>query len=183
MTVEAVNNAPASTLTAVIRQVREALDAIGEAAPVIVGASYLEFGAGSPPRILFVPELRGEISDAIKQGNSASMIHSCNLYVRAAEISGSDEERFDATYALADIVIDCIQTAAPGRIVWGPMSDSSPTRTGDYGTELEFFFRYQRDIPHNAKRWALNSKPDTSAQRPLVPPGKPFDPIVNVSSR
>lgn len=179
MTIEKQNSAP-SNLIDVIGQCKEALDAMGIADPVMIGKQYMsKSGAmpiGSAPRIVFVPEFGGggAISAPREMGNAASMIHSCTVYVRGRE-SGTDLERFAEAYAIGDLAIDLIKTAAPGRIEWaGEMGDSSPTDSDAYGAEVKFTFLYRRDVQHSAARWGL-ARPlsDLAAQHPQPPPGIP----------
>jgi hypothetical protein len=154
----ATSNAPASTLTTVLGQVRDAFDAIGDATTIQIGARYLEgFGMGNGPKVLFVPEAPGSggaMAGAFSLGATASQIHGCNVYVRATEETADDLERFDQLYALTDRVVDLIETAGSGRLAWGPCSDDSPLRTSSgAGCGLGFSFTYRRDIGHDVKRW------------------------------
>lgn len=170
--VASVHAAPPSTLAVVLGQVVDAFQAIGDATPIMIGKKYLDdFGVGSAPRVVFVPEVRGKIGPPIEMGNPCSIAHSCNVLVRGAE-DGSDLGRFDAAYALGDLVIDLIATAATGRLEWGDFVDDSPTPVDAYGADLALSFTYTRDVRHNARRWALPAAAaDTSPAQPLVPPG------------
>jgi hypothetical protein len=99
------------------------------------------------------------------------MRHSCDVYVRAAE-HGDDIERLKHTYALADIVIDCLETAAPGRLEWAALVDDSPVDVDVFGAGLKFSFFYDRGILHNAKRWVLpSSEDDNSTGHGALSPG------------
>ncbi len=165
---------PASNLAAVLQQITEAMGAIGDATPVLVGKKYIEgFGAGSAPRVLFVPEPKGKIGPPREMGNAASMTHSCDVAVRARE-EGSDIGRFNAAYDLADLVVDLIDTACTGCLEWSDLRDNSPLAVDGLGADLAFSFTYRRDIPHSALRWSL--APATAASTtavPQVPPGSP----------
>ncbi len=170
-----VVHANPSTLTTVIGQVKDAFEAMGNATPILIGKKYLDdFGVGSAPRVLFVPEAGGgKVGPPIEMGNAASVIHSCNVFVRAEE-SGDDVGRFDRAYALGDLVIDCIHTAAPGRVEFGSFEDDSPTDADAYGADLAFSFLYARDVRHDTARWSLPAADDdTSAVQPAIPPGQP----------
>lgn len=162
-----------STLADVIGQIKDAFDAMGDATPILIGKQYLVQGVGSGPRVVFVPERRGRGGDPLELGSAVSVTHSCDVLVRGPE-EGDDLERFRATYRLADRVMDCIATAATGRLEWGGYGDDSPTDVDAYGAEIAFSFTYTRDVRHDAARWAL--APATVAATdpvPLVPPGEP----------
>ncbi len=170
VTLPVPGNAP-SNLAALLLQVTQAFSAVGDATPIEVGKHYLSaFGAGSSPRVLFVPETgAGKVSgDLIEMGNSASMIHSCDVYVRGGETQ-DDISRFALAYALADKVIDFVETGAMGRIQWGSLSDDSPvTAPSGMGAGLKFSFTYQRAILHDPTRWALPA-PSTDTAAPVQP--------------
>lgn len=161
--------APPSTLADVLAQVRDAFDAMGDATPIMVGEQYLEAGVGSDRRVVFVPESRGKIGPPIEMGNPASVTHSCDVYVRAAD-SADDFDRLKEVYALADLVIGLLVTAATGRISWGEYADGSPTDVPAYGAELVFSFTYQRDIRSAAKRWSLPAAATSGAPWTPQPP-------------
>lgn len=152
------DNAKPSRLSDVLRQVRDAFDAAGIATPVQVGAEFrAQFGVGSGPRVLFVPEVRGNLQDPIDMGMAASMGHGCDLYLRADVETDDDFARFDSVCDLADFVIDCIHTAAAGRITWGECADDSPVKTDTgMGIGLALHFEYRRDIRHDARRWVAD---------------------------
>ena len=163
-----------STLADVLGQVIDLFAAVADATPILIGKHYLEdFGAGSAPRILFVPEPRGKLGPPIESGNAASVTHSCDFFVRGVE-SGDDLHRFRSAYALGDRVIGAIRRAASGRLEFGDYADASPTNVDAYGADLALSFTYQRDVPHDA---AIRSVPaaavDTTAPRPIIPPGIP----------
>lgn len=164
-------NAAPSNLAAVIRQAVAAFDAMGNGTPVDVGDWFVgEFGTGSDARVVFAPEMgAGKIGPPHEMGNVASMTHSCDVYVRAAETQ-DPLTRFDAAYDLADIVIECIQTAGTGRISWGAMSNHSPVKVpSGMGAGLTFAFTFTRDIRH-AKRARVAAAPTSNAPVSLQPP-------------
>lgn len=171
--IEQPRAAAPSTLADVIAQVVEAFDAMGDATPIMVGKQYLEqFGAGSPPRVVFVPETDGRMGPPIEMGDAASCTHGCQVFVRAAE-SGDDLERFKNAYELQGEIVSCIAVAGSGRIEWGNHGDGSPVDVDTHGAELTFGFKYRRAIRHSARRWALPAPAaDTSARQPLLPPGE-----------
>ena len=138
-----------STLADVIQQVIDAFGELADATPILVGAHYLEhFGTGSGPRVLFVPEKGGgSVGPPLNLGNAASVTHSCDVYVRGPE-SGTDVGRYGAAYALLDLVVNALATAAPGRLQWGAMRDDSPVNVDAYGAGLAVSFLYQRDVTH-----------------------------------
>ena len=165
-----------STLAVVIQQVIDAFAELGDATPIMVGRHYLEhFGAGFGPRVLFVPEAgAGRVDKPINLGNAASVVHSCDVYVRGPE-NGTDVGRFDAVYYLADLVINAIITAAPGRIEWGALRDDSPVNVDMLGAGLVFSFTYARDVTHAPQpagrgRWNLAAAAASSAaMRSMLP--------------
>lgn len=167
-----------STLADLIGQVKDAFDAMGDATPIMVGRQYLRPGAGSAPRVVFVPEQGGRLGDPQELGSAASNSHGCEVRVRAPE-SGDDIERYRAAYLLGDRVVDCIATAGTGRIEWRNYEDrdESPVDVdAGFGAGVAFSFVYTRDVRHDPTRWALPpATDDTSAAVPLVPPGEPAD--------
>lgn len=171
MSITANNSAP-STLAAVIGQVKDAFDAMGDATPVMVGEQYLAAGVGTYPRVVFVPEDgAGKIAAPHQAGYAARMVHSCSVYCRAAE-SGEDIDRHAAVYALADLVIGCLAVACSGRIEWGALVNDSPTKVDVFGAGLKFAFTFARDVQHSAARWAL--PPATQSNETAIahpPPG------------
>lgn len=158
--------APPSSLAGVIREVRDIFDAAGDATPIMVGRRYLEqVPVGREPRVLFVQTL-GKVGPPIELGNAASVTHACDVYCRGPE-NGDDIERFDAAYALADLVISALRRAATGRLEWGAYDDSSPASVDGYGAEVRFSFLYERDVPHAPAVTAVaQATPSTTAAVP-----------------
>jgi hypothetical protein len=164
-----------STLIDILKQAKDALDAMGRFMPTSIGKAYLAEGAGSSPRVVFVPESgNGRVESPQEMGHAAKIVHTCTVHVRGRE-SGDDVERFREAYDLADLVIDLVQTAGTGRIIWGEYSDGSPTDTdAGYGVEIVIGFSYWRDLRHDATRWGLPAAADdTDAAFPQPPPGTP----------
>ena len=147
-----------SMLSAVLRQVRDAFDAMGDATLVQVGAQFREgFGPGAPIRVLFVPHTRGTVDDPIEMGAAGSLRHGCDLFLRAEIESSDDDTRFDPVVLLAMLVIDLVHTAAPGRIVWGECADDSPVKTDTgMGAGLALHFEFRHEIRHEARRWVAD---------------------------
>ena len=193
------DNAVPSMLSAVLMQVRDAFDAMGDATIVQVGARFREgFGAGGPLRVLFVPEVRGSVDDPIEMGDAASLRHGCDIFLRAEIESTDDYRRFDPVVILAALVIDLVHTAAPGRITWGECSDDSPVSTDTgMGAGLAMHFEYRHELRHDARRWVadiitaqgrvpgpMSSAPDLSPPFLSSAPGATYanaaDPTVNV---
>lgn len=172
----AVQHASPSTLVDVLKQCIEALDAMGQFLPVLVGRQYLTTGAGSAPRVVFVPEYGGgSLEPPMELGMAARVAHACTVYVRGRE-SGGDVDRFRETYELADLVVDLVQTAGTGRIEWKSYEDGSPTDTEAFGAEVVFAFVFRRDIPHSAARWGLPmALTDAAKMQPQPPPGIPAE--------
>jgi hypothetical protein len=137
----------------------------------MVGKKYLQqFGAGSAPRVLFVPEEGpGKIGPPIETGNPVSVTHACKVFARATE-SGDDFGRFDAVYALEGRLIDLIATAGTGRITWGKWADASPVDVDAYGADIEINFTFTRDVRHDPARWALPAADVDVTPAPLSPP-------------
>ncbi len=178
------NNAKPATLSAVLRQVRDVFDRIGDATLVQVGEDYrARFGAGNGPRVLFVPEVGGNVGDAIEMGNPASMSHGCDLYVRADIESSDDYTRHDRTCDLADLVIDLVVTAGQGRITWGKCTDDSPVKTDTgMGAGLALHFEFRRDIRHSPLRWAAEIVTAAGWQAgPLTPAADTSTPFLSSS--
>ncbi len=163
-----------SNLGDVLLQIQQAFSLMADKTWVKVGSSYLDsFGAGSGPRVLFVPETQGKVEPPFQMGRAAQFVHGCDVHIRAPKVE-PDVARFQKLYVLADLVIDCIATACTGKLEWGPAKDDSPTRTGEPG--LSFSFQYRRDVPHNEKRWSLPAADDSLAgAKPHPPPGTPAD--------
>ena len=164
-----------SNLGDVLLQIQQAFSAMGDKTTIQVGKAYRsDFGAGSGPKVLFVPDDHGSITaGASVMGRAASFVHSCDVYVRAQEVK-PDTARFSKLYKLADRVIGCIVVACTGRLDWGPAKDDSPTKTGEPG--LAFSFSYSRDVLHDEDRWSLPPADDSTAgARPNPPPGTPAD--------
>jgi hypothetical protein len=161
MPVVQTHSAP-STLAVVLRQVSQVFSLMGIAVPIQVGRQHREkFGAGTGPKVLFVPELKGKLSEPYVMGRAASWSHSCDVYVRGKE-TGEDLARFDSAIRLADRVIGCLAVACTGRITWGDVSDDSPLKTDGIGAGVGFSFVYRRDVPHDPARWQLPpADPDT----------------------
>ncbi len=145
-----------SNLGAVLRYIEELFQIAGNATPIMIGKQYIrQFGAGSDSRVLFVPEVKGNVGDAIETGSAASMTHSCDVAVRAAE-DGSDAGRFDACYTLGDLVIDSLSRACSGRLTFGSLADDSPLNVDGLGADLAFSFTYKRDVRHGVM-WSIPS--------------------------
>jgi hypothetical protein len=171
-----------STLIDLIAQVKQAFSLMADTTPIQVGKAYLaknkegQANIGSAPRVIFAPEAlsgSGKIEPPQEMGKAGAMVHTCIVYVKGKE-SGDDIDRWKATYALADRVIDCIQVAGTGRVEWLSLDDGSAIDSDGFGAELVFGFIYRRDILHDAVRWSLPAADeDSSAAKPYPPPGIP----------
>lgn len=168
------DNATPSMLSAVMMQVRDAFDAMGDATIVQVGWQFRDqFGAGGPMKVLFVPEVNGSVGNAREMGNAAGLGEGCDIFLRAAIETTDDFTRHDPVIHLARLVIDLIQTAASGSITWGACSDDSPVKTDTgMGVGLALHFEYRADVLHDARRWvaaaitAQGYKPGLMTQAP-----------------
>jgi hypothetical protein len=182
----AVQLAAPSTIIDLIAQVKQAFSLMADTTPIQVGKAYLaknkegQANIGSAPRVIFAPEAlsgSGKIEPPQEMGKAGAMVHSCIVYVKGKE-SGDDIDRWKATYALADRVIDCIQVAGTGRVEWLSLDDGSAIDSDGFGAELVFGFTYRRDIFHDPARWALPAADaDNSAEKPHPPPGQPADSV------
>ena len=146
---------PSSSLADVIRCITDIFSGIVDATPIQVGKEYLStFGTGEAPRVLFVPDPKGSLTDPPEGTGGmryeAGIAHGCNVYVRGAE-GGGDLGRFDAAYALADLVISALGRAARGRWAGRDFSDDSPTGVDAYGADIAFSFVYTRGVQSSPK--------------------------------
>lgn len=162
-----VQKMPVSTLGDLLRIVTAGLNGMADGLEILVGKKYLtEFGVGSPPRVLFVPEPQGKLSGPTKlnSGYLASYTHGCTAYIRGAE-DGSDIGRFDSAYAICDRIINLLKWADPGHVVLGPGNpkDNSPTNVDAYGAEIVFSFQFTRPVAEDP---AVFKSPVT----PISPP-------------
>lgn len=171
-----------STLADVLAQVRDAFSAVADPTPIMIGKQYVtEFGVGSAPRVLFLPETEGRVGPPSKTGYVASITHGCQVFVRAEE-SGDDVARFDGAYRLSKRVLGFLAVAGSGRLEWGSFGDSSPLDVDGLGAEVSFGFRYRHDVPHDRERWLLAAAAtDSTPARPIVPPRLSPDQAGNLS--
>lgn len=154
---------PASPLSDIIRCVVSIFQLVADPTPIQVGKQYLrDFGVGSAPRVLFVPDSKGKDGQAPAGSGGVGYIgwvaHGCQVYVRGAE-SGDDIGRFDAAYALADRVVNAVERAGRSRLDWVGYKDFSPTAVDAYGADLAFSFVYTRGIQCDEQIWALRANP------------------------
>lgn len=162
-----------SSLSDLIRLVSDIFAAVGDGTTFLIGKQYLEqFGAGTPPRILWVPEpdSRQRPAQKLNADYVASLSHSCTVYVRGAE-DGTDAGRFDSAYAIGDLVVNALKLAAPGLVELGDYRETSPLPVDAYGAEVALTFTYTRWIARNPKVWSLH----IAKNAPLDPdrPGPP----------
>lgn len=146
------------------------IEAAGYSVPVLIGKRYLEqFGVGSDPRVIFIPEPRGKIGPPIGAGNAASVTSSCDFAIRGPE-QGDDIFRFRATYNLIKVVISAIARATSGRREWGDLADDSPLNVDGLGADLKSSFTYQWDVRWDQAIVSVGAAPaDTSEQSPSGP--------------
>jgi len=182
---------PASSLADVLRCISDIFTGITDATPILVGKEHLaDFGTATPPRVLFVPDPKGSLTDPPDgcggMGYEGGVAHGCNVYVRGAE-GGGDLGRYDAAYTLADRVVTALGRAARGRWVGRDFADDSPSGVDAYGADIAFSFVYTRGIQRDPKVWSLPaapvaaSPPNISAP-PGSPPGTPVIGITNSTS-
>lgn len=173
----AANFAAPSDLADVLDQIagkHGTIAAAGYAIPVLIGAQYIsEFGAGSAPRVLFVPETKGKIGPPISIGNAASVVSSCDVAIRGAE-PGGDVFRFRRVYDTIKVVLSAIARATTGRHEWGDLADDSPLNVDGLGADLMFSFTYQWDVHWDARiARVLGAPANTATQMPAGPtPGQ-----------
>lgn len=145
---------PVSTLADVLRQVAAALNGAGDGVTVMIGKKFLEeFGAGAPPRVLFVEEPRaGKMGPPRKLncGYIASYTHVCAAYVRAAE-TGDEFSRLENAHTLQNRICAALKKADPANVIFAPGNprDDSPLSVEAYGADIAFDFSYRRDIPQD----------------------------------
>jgi len=168
-----------STLPAVIRQVRAAFDAMGDATPILIGEHYLKRGVGdgATPRIVFVPfATPGKWGPASEMGLAASINGTCDVYVRAPTHTDDDITVWDDALSLAAKVMATIVPATSGRLEPGAFADDTPEDTESYGVELKFSFSFVHDVSHSAARWSLPAASEDPSNpndpQPGVPPGQ-----------
>lgn len=171
---------PVSTIGDLFRLVGAAFNALGDGTPLLIGRKYLaEFGAGSAPRVLFVPEEQGRLGrpTRLNAGELASYTHGCQVYVRGAE-SGDDAGRFDAVYALADRVINALKWCDPAHVVLEPGNprDASPLPDDAYGADVVFSFVFIRPIAieREIHRLPVEALSPMDPDRPRGDSGKTF---------
>jgi hypothetical protein len=136
---------PRTTLTELLRAIGVAFRIAGDATPIMVGKQYLaDFGMGTGPRILFVPDPKGEAGAVLEIGSRevASRTIACAVYVRGAE-DGTDEGRYEAAYQLSARVLNALAGLAPGRVMRGKAPQSAdPVAVDAYGADDSWGFRY-----------------------------------------
>lgn len=163
-----------SWLSELLRLVESAFGQVGDATPIMVGKQYLAQGFGSGPRVLFVPDPDGKVVTPPQLSNDyvAGIRHSCEVYVRAPE-TGTDEERFNAAYALADRVVNALKWAGAARVTFDgqPFRDGSPSDGDAFGAELVFGFSYTRGVPKDDSIWRAAKVNTVSPLDPDRPDG------------
>jgi hypothetical protein len=143
-----------------------ALSALGKV-PVQIGEQHLTGATGTPPRIIFIPEVGpGRIAGPLASGHHvASWVHACEVRIR--EKPGTTEQDvFVYAYALADKVIATLHMLGSGRIEWGRVMPMSPTKSNSMGAELSIGFTFQRGIPQWDRTWQLPVA-DESKDKPI----------------
>lgn len=169
-------NQPTSTLATVLGRVVDLFQAAADATPIQVGKQYLEsFGVGSAPRVLFVPEVVGQMGDPLELGEEASTTHGCDVYLRAIE-SADDIERLAATYDLHNRVVSALKRAGGGRLKF---RNYDVQNQSTYAADLVFSFTYERGHTKDAAIYGVTRvATDTSASGVANPP--PGIPAVTV---
>lgn len=169
---------PASTLDDVIRCIEDIFSGIGDATPIQYGKEYLAtFGTGTPPKILFVDDAKGSLTDPPEGSGGmrfeAGIAIGCNVYVRAAE-GGGDLGRRDAVNTLTARVISAIGRAARGRWQGRDFADDSPSGVDAYGADRAFSFIYTYGVQSDPAVWALPANPIAPSPPNIsAPPGSP----------
>lgn len=163
---------PTSPLGELLRLFSRILSEDGDATPIQVGKHYLsEFGAGSAPRILFVPSPDGELGPVPRLNSRyvAGFTDICRVYVRAAE-SGEDIGRLDNVDAMVDRVVNVLKAlgAAIIEVGRGRPKDDSPLQVDAYGADKVFEFSYSRGIAEQPAIWRT--------ARRVIQPTAPTDP-------
>lgn len=174
-----------SRLGDVLRLFSRMLTEMRDGTPIQVGKHYLkEFGAGSPPKILFVPSVDGELGPVprLNARYVAGFTDICLVYVRAAE-SGEDIGRLDNVDDMVDRVVNILKAlgAAIIEVGRGRPKDDSPLQVDAYGADKVFAFSYARGIPKHNEVWtaaktAIVATAPTDPDRPEGSTGKTFGP-------
>lgn len=142
---------PVSTLADVIRLFIGVYSHLGDGTPIMVGEQHLrEPGPGSPPRIVFVPEVEeAKLGPALKisAGYLAGRTWVCDVTVRGAE--GDDVGRFENVYAMTARAVAVLKNLDPGHIEIGPgrvRNDSPLAVPSGAGVGERFSFTYRSNI-------------------------------------
>ncbi len=171
MTVISRHDKAPSTLGDIIENVKAMFANAGSSVPIQVGRFYEQANQGTPPKIVFIPEVNGRIEDALFQGHAASWTHGCDVLVRAKP-GLNDEKRFIYAYQLADQVIAALSIAGSGRLKWGSVNDDSPSTTDKLGgVGLRISFTFRRDVAHWEKLWSL-PEPVEPQDKPIKTPAE-----------
>lgn len=169
---------PASTLDDVLDCVTYLLIAVNAlpAESILRGKVNL-VAVDAPPRVLFIPEVKGTWGDPPEgtggTGYVAGIKHGCDVYVWGEPDVDPARDWFLAN-ALARRVINCIMRAARGRIEGGSFGDPSVASVSKYGEDVRFQFLYNTGVQQDREIWAVPSMPIGYSPPDInKPPGTP----------
>lgn len=153
----ATQDQPISKLGDLLRLFTRMMTEIGDGTTIQIGREYLkDFGAGAPPKILFVPSPDGQLGGVprLNARYVAGFTDSCLVYIRAAEV-GDDLGRLDNVDDMVDRVVNILKAlgAACVEVGKGKPKDDSPLQVDAYGAQKLFLFSYTRGIPKNHEIW------------------------------
>jgi hypothetical protein len=153
---------------------------VGDGIPILVGKKYLDqFGAGSPPRILIVPNAKGRLGPAPKLNANyiAGWSQGATVYVRGAE-DGTDLGYFDSAEMIAERVMNVLKNTDAGHVELAPGDprDESPLPVDAYGADVAFAFTYTRPVARDVAVWraATSARAIPDPDRPAGGNGKTF---------
>lgn len=163
---------PVSTLSDVLETAELALRTTGDGTVWQVGKQYLAQEAGSPPRVVFVPDEQGPGLGPpiqINAGLIAALTHKCLVYCQASD-PGDDTQQAAPLYALVARVTNALRASAPGRVAFGGLGagDRSLLPVPAYGRSMAFSFVYTADIAEDREIRAAVAKAFV-ARAPLDP--------------
>jgi hypothetical protein len=167
---------PVSRLGDLLRRFVELYSQLGDGTTIQVGRHYLsEFGAGSPPRILFVPSTDGSLGEAprLNANYITGFSDGCTCYVRAVE-GVDDVARLDTVDEMVDRVVNVLKAIAGARVkIVGarPVDDSQLDVPNAAGADKFFTFRFERGIARQPSVWRRDLQTPISPPNPDQPQG------------
>lgn len=176
----------ASPLSVALSCVRDLLVEAGVLPPDSILVGKLELTAVSaPPRILFIPEVKGTWGDPPTgtggTGYVAGVSHGCDVYIWG-EPDPDPFLEWCAADLLADAVINAIRRASRAFTSGGPYEDPSPQAVSKYGETIRMRFVYSRGVKRNQRIWSLPSRPIAPSPPDInKPDGSPASTVAPLS--